>query len=86
MPAGGKIVEFWKHRYLQSYGLMMTERGDFGNGVQGRSRRTFQSTPRNDKVLIQSSLIVSLPVVVRYVSTKIAFSKSLSDFPRATQS
>lgn len=86
MPAGGKIIEFWEHRYLQSYGLMMTERGDFGNGVQGRSRRTFQSTPRDDKVLIQSSLIVSLPVVVRYVSTKTAFSKSLSDFPRATQS
>lgn len=80
MPAGGKIIEFWEHRYLQSYGLMI-ERGGFGNGVQGKSRRTFQNTPHDDEVLIQSSLIVNVSVVVHYVSTKIAFSKSLSDFP-----
>lgn len=34
MPAGGGIIEFWEQRYLQSYGLMMIERGDFGNGVK----------------------------------------------------
>lgn len=82
MPAADGFVEFWEQRYLQSYGLMMIERGGFGEWcqtpglercVQGKSWRTFQSTLIDNKSLRKNSLVVNVSTVEYSVSTNIPF-------------
>lgn len=39
MPVGDGIIEFWEQCYLQIFGLMMIERGDFGKGAKQQDWR-----------------------------------------------
>lgn len=39
MPVGDGIIEFWEQSYLQIFGLMMIERGDFRKSIKQQGWR-----------------------------------------------
>lgn len=39
MPVGDEIIEFWEQSYLQIFGLMMIERGDFRKSIKQQDWR-----------------------------------------------